>query len=359
MSSSSSRLSNIFNCLKIDTSIIKETIATSENSFLISTLDSNPLYKYLLGNSIAEISQWLSLSQSFKIDDLSSINEWLILKSYLVGNNYTVADVSVYVAICSDTNALATINDTTLLQLKRWFSHIQYLCNQTNLSNINISSLPTIIPSYTILNEKTTEVKSTTEEVNSKGKNNVKIDDKIDKKVEIKKEEVKASAELDPSKLDFKVGIVTNCWTHPEAEKLLCEEIDLGEENKRTIASGIRAHYTPEEVIGRKVIVLANLKDRTMVGFKSQGMVMCACNPDHTIVKLLEAPESAKPGDRVQFPGYNSEAATPAQVGKKKILEGLASEFKTDSKGVAHWGKSPFTLGTDVVTSALPYAQVS
>lgn len=349
-SSSSSRLSSIINCLKIDSYVLSKEITTSENSLLISTLDSNHSYKHLLGNSVAEVSQWLSLSQSFKIDDLKSINEWLLLKSYLVSNNFTVADVAVYVAICSDSKALTTINDCELLELKRWFNHIQYTCKHSNLSNINIKSVVTVIPVYTIISEQVNDIKSVTDDK--------KTDKKTDKNNDTKEEE-KSSSNLDPSLLDFRVGIVTNCWTHPEAEKLLCEEIDLGEDNKRTICSGIRAHYSPEDVIGRKVIVLANLKDRTMVGVKSQGMVMCACSPDHTIVKLLEAPNSAKAGDRVSFPGFNSEAATPSQVGKKKILEGLASEFKTDSKGVAYWGSSPFTLGSEVVSSALPNAQVS
>ena len=76
--------------------------------------------------------------------------------------------------------------------------------------------------------------------------------------------------DLDPSKLDIRVGHVVKCWNHPDSEKLLCEEIDLGEGTLRTIASGIRPHYAAEELQGRKVCVLANLKDRNLAGFKSQ-----------------------------------------------------------------------------------------
>ena len=80
--------------------------------------------------------------------------------------------------------------------------------------------------------------------------------------------------EADPSKLDLRVGVIKKCWDHPEREKLLCEEIDVGEENVRTIASGIRAHYKAEEMVGKKVIVVCNLKDAKMgtdYAFKSQG----------------------------------------------------------------------------------------
>jgi hypothetical protein len=55
-------------------------------------------------------------------------------------------------------------------------------------------------------------------------------------------------------------------------------------------------------------------------------MVLCAVSKDHSVVRLLEAPEGAAPGDRVLFPGFPADSvpATPAQMVKKKILEGLA-----------------------------------
>lgn len=62
-------------------------------------------------------------------------------------------------------------------------------------------------------------------------------------------------------------------------------------------------------------MVLANLKERSIAGFKSQGMVLCACNADHSEVSLVAVPENAKVGDRVVFEGFaNGEPATPAQV---------------------------------------------
>jgi tRNA-binding EMAP/Myf-like protein len=146
---------------------------------------------------------------------------------------------------------------------------------------------------------------------------------------------------------------VTKCWNHAESEKLLCEEIDVGESTVRNIASGIRAFYSAEELQGRLVMVLCNLKERAIAGFKSQvtspslvllfiflthqlpyfrplhqGMVLCASNADHSAVKLLEPPADAKVGDKVAFPGFEGEVATPAQMAKKKILEGLLPEVR-------------------------------
>lgn len=55
-------------------------------------------------------------------------------------------------------------------------------------------------------------------------------------------------------------------------------------------------------------------------------MVLCACNEDHTVVHLLQPPEGCAAGDRVSFPGFSGEPATPAHVAKKKILEKLAPQ---------------------------------
>ena len=62
-------------------------------------------------------------------------------------------------------------------------------------------------------------------------------------------------------KLEFKVGLITKVWTHPDADKLYCEEIDCGEQGgPRQIASGLRKHYTESEMLGKRVLVVANLK---------------------------------------------------------------------------------------------------
>ena len=70
----------------------------------------------------------------------------------------------------------------------------------------------------------------------------------------------------DICKLEFKVGCITKVWVHPEADKLYCEEIDCGEEGgPRQIASGLRKHYSEEEMLGKRVLVVANLKVRVAV----------------------------------------------------------------------------------------------
>src|SRR5690606_30899518 len=73
--------------------------------------------------------------------------------------------------------------------------------------------------------------------------------------------------------VDLRVATVTACEKMPKADKLLKLQVDLGDE-QRQVVSGIAEHYTPESLIGQKVIVVANLKPVTLRGELSQGMIL-------------------------------------------------------------------------------------
>ncbi len=127
-----------------------------------------------------------------------------------------------------------------------------------------------------------------------------------------KKQKKKAApapdGDIDVSKLDIRVGVITKAWLHEEADKLFCENIDIGEEEgPRNIASGLRAHYNLEDLEGQRVLVLANLKTRKLVGFPSHGMVLCAASEDGSKVEFIEPPADAKIGERVMVDGYDGE----------------------------------------------------
>ncbi|XP_055389052.1 tRNA-binding protein YgjH-like [Condylostylus longicornis] len=79
----------------------------------------------------------------------------------------------------------------------------------------------------------------------------------------------------DVTRLEIRVGMIVKAWSHPEADKLYCEEIDIGEESPRQIASGLREHVSHEEFEGQKVLVLCNTKEKKLRGFPSHGMVLC------------------------------------------------------------------------------------
>ncbi len=84
--------------------------------------------------------------------------------------------------------------------------------------------------------------------------------------------------------LDIRIGLITSVRKHPSADKLYLLEVDIGE--KRQIIAGLREHYSENELIGRKVIVLANLATARLRGYESQGMVLAAENGN--AVRLLK-----------------------------------------------------------------------
>ncbi len=90
-------------------------------------------------------------------------------------------------------------------------------------------------------------------------------------------EELTSFIEIDDfAKVDLRVGQVLSAERIPKADKLLLLKIDLGEEQPRQVLAGIAQYYDPEKIIGRKVVVVANLKPRKLRGYESQGMVVAA-----------------------------------------------------------------------------------
>ena len=101
----------------------------------------------------------------------------------------------------------------------------------------------------------------------------------------------------DFAKLELKAATVTACEKVPKADKLLKLEVDLGTE-KRIIVSGIAQHYTPEEMVGKQVIVVTNLAPRKMKGIESQGMILTAEDSDGKL-QLLKPENPVSPGSNV------------------------------------------------------------
>lgn len=79
----------------------------------------------------------------------------------------------------------------------------------------------------------------------------------------------------DFTKVELKIGTILSAEKHPKADRLLVEQIDLGDET-RQIVSGIAKSFTPEDIIGKKVVVVTNLKPVKLRGVESQGMILCA-----------------------------------------------------------------------------------
>jgi methionine--tRNA ligase beta chain len=79
---------------------------------------------------------------------------------------------------------------------------------------------------------------------------------------------------VDVSRIDFRVGKIVDCKRHPDAERLYVEQIDLGEEKPRTVVSGLADFVPLDQMQGRMVVVVCNLKPSKLKGIESQGMVI-------------------------------------------------------------------------------------
>ncbi len=101
----------------------------------------------------------------------------------------------------------------------------------------------------------------------------------------------------DFAKIDLRVATVLEARPHTKGTRLLVLKLDLGTE-QRQICAGIRQHVTPESLIGKQIIIVANLAPREMLGEVSQGMLLAASDPSGKVV-VLSPPDPVPPGTKV------------------------------------------------------------
>lgn len=134
------------------------------------------------------------------------------------------------------------------------------------------------------------------------------IEKQINKLLQTKKENEKASAVARPAKaninydqfdaMDVRVGTVLEAERVPKTKKLLKLKIDTGID-QRTVVSGIAEYYTPEEMVGKQVCILVNLEPKPLIGIESQGMILCAQDADGALV-LVSPVVKVKNGSEVK-----------------------------------------------------------
>merc|ERR1712054_581419 len=113
-------------------------------------------------------------------------------------------------------------------------------------------------------------------------------------------------------------------------ERLFCEEIDIGDAGGvRPVASGLRSHYSLEDMQDRLVIMVCNLKEAKMQGFISTGMILAAQSPDGEKIELIDPPAEAIIGERLVIEGLEGPAWPAAKIKKQKIWESVSLDLKT------------------------------
>lgn len=101
--------------------------------------------------------------------------------------------------------------------------------------------------------------------------------------------------------IDLRVAKIVTVEDHPEADKLFVETMETGEKENRTVVSGLKAHYSKDELVGKNIILVYNLKPAKLRGIKSQGMLLAAEDKEKNVEVIFV--DDAKPGDRVVLQG--------------------------------------------------------
>jgi methionyl-tRNA synthetase len=99
------------------------------------------------------------------------------------------------------------------------------------------------------------------------------------------------------SKVELRVATIRSAEPHPNADKLIVLQVDLGSE-QRQICAGIRNHYAPEDLVGRQIVVVANLETAKLRGLESQGMLLAASSDEGRVI-LLTPEKAVEPGSKV------------------------------------------------------------
>ncbi|KAL0970561.1 hypothetical protein UPYG_G00243760 [Umbra pygmaea] len=155
---------------------------------------------------------------------------------------------------------------------------------------------------------------------------------------------------VDVSRLDLRIGRIVAVRYHPLAGALYIQEVDLGESAPRTVVSTLR-HIPKEELQGRLVVLLCNIRPCRVKGVVSTAMVLCGSAPndteddndDATLVELLEPPTNAVPGDRVTFYEYPGEPDRELSP-RERLWELILPDLQTDSRGVATYKGAGFEV---------------
>ena len=100
----------------------------------------------------------------------------------------------------------------------------------------------------------------------------------------------------DFAKLDLRVATIKEVEEIDGADKLYKMTIDVGELGERTICAGIKQHYEKDDLIGKQIVIVANLEPRKMRGIESQGLLLAAVTEDHSKVVLLQPEKEISAG---------------------------------------------------------------
>lgn len=134
------------------------------------------------------------------------------------------------------------------------------------------------------------------------------------------------------SQLDLRVGKITDVKAHPNSERHYVEKVDIGKGEELEMVVEHQPYFAEEELLGRKVVVLCNLKMVKVVRLRSTGKILHVTDEKGKVELLSPSPE-AEVGERVYASGEElQEPVTAIQMKKNKVWETLCKDIKTNNK---------------------------
>ncbi len=179
------------------------------------------------------------------------------------------------------------------------------------------------------ISKNETKEKSSQDVASKSSKKEGKKDGKGTTDLSSKMKKMTINDKIDISRIDLRVGKIVECQKHPDADSLYVEKVDCGEEEPRTVVSGLVKYIPLDKMQNRKVVLVCNLKPANMRGIKSQAMVLAATSPDGSRVELVEPPADADIGSKITVSGYEGE---PDEIlnPKKKVWDQVQVDLLTN-----------------------------
>ena len=350
--------------------VVKNTSPYSIMRFIANAMKFEPIFFGKTESEELQILSSIEVAERSTVEELAAyFNKELTLKMFLVTFHITAADFIAFSKVVAHVQGLQDHEKVANANLFRWCDHLQHLPYLQNL--VAAKELTITFPDENAKPLSKAQLKKLQKEQWKKEQkaNGGKGGDKQGKKEgqkpaqkEEKKEETKDQKNQDENKkqkkqkqkqnkkpaaqddvhpmsvVDIRVGKITKVWEMPDKDKMYAEEIDMGNGETRTIASGLKHHVPIEKMQDAMVLVVYNLLPRKMGDFTSNGMVLAAETPDKETIELLPAPEGSQPGDVVTIEGYERKPIEKLHKSSKKNQFFLVSpEFKIDENGVAKY----------------------
>ncbi|KAJ2305259.1 G4 quadruplex nucleic acid binding protein [Coemansia sp. RSA 2705] len=307
------------------TNSVAQVLAAKYNSELAGTTDAEQ----------AEVSQWMTMSARHGPAELQvfaqTINNHLAQRTFLVGERLSLADLVAFANVHPYMASLSSQKRFNVSHFSRWFDLIQHSLSADALAKTGIQLIE--IDLNAPVQPKKQAHAATAQDKKAAGEPKAAKKEKKEKKPQPAAKDVV----IVPSMIDLRVGHIVEVAKHPDADTLYVEKIDAGEDELRTVVSGLVRFVPIEQMMNRDVVLVCNLKPAKMRNVMSYAMVLCATSPDGATVEFVEPPKGSKPGDRVYFEGFADGAPEAQLKPKMKVFETIQPGLFTNDAREAGW----------------------